>query len=64
MTVNPYRQRWITVIKQMIMVRGAIWAAGYLAGFIISLGRGDRRVDDRLEELEKEFAAENTKAPL
>ena len=52
---DEYKQRWLEVLKRMIVLKGALHTAGYLAGFIVSLGRTDYRITRRLAELETEY---------
>lgn len=52
---DEYQRRWLEVVKHMITLKGALYTAGYLAGFIVSLGRTDYRITRRLAELETEY---------
>ena len=52
---DEYKRRWLEVLKIMITLKGALYTAGYLAGFIVSLGRTDYRITRRLSELESEY---------
>lgn len=52
---DEYKRRWLEVCKQMIVLKGALYTAGYLAGFIVSLGRTDYRILRKLAELERDF---------
>jgi len=52
---DEYKNRWMEVLKRMIVRKGALYAAGYLAGFVVSLGRTDYRITRRLAELERDL---------
>ena len=52
---DEYKRRWLEVLKHMIVLKGALYTAGYLAGFIVSLGRTDYRIIRKLTELEREY---------
>lgn len=52
---DEYKLRWLAVLKIMIALKGALYTAGYLAGFIVSLGRTDYRITRRLTELERDL---------
>ena len=52
---DEYRRRWLEVLKHMIALKGALYTAGYLAGFIVSLGRTDYRILRKLSELERDL---------
>ena len=52
---DEYKLRWLEVCKRMIVLKGALHTAGYLAGFIVSLGRTDYRLTRKLAELERDL---------
>ena len=52
---DEYKRRWLEVLKIMITLKGALYTAGYLAGFLVSLGRTDYRITRKLAELETEY---------
>jgi len=52
---DEYKNRWMEVLKRMIVRKGALYTAGYLAGFVVSLGRTDYRITRRLAELERDL---------
>ena len=52
---DEYKKRWLEVLKALIVHKGALYTAGYLAGFIVSLGRTDYRIQRRLRELEQDL---------
>lgn len=52
---DAYKQRWLEVLKALIVHKGALYTAGYLAGFVVSLGRTDYRITRKLAELERDL---------
>ena len=52
---DEYKSRWLEVCKRMLVVKGATYTAGYMVGFIVSLGRTDYRITRRLAELERDL---------
>ena len=52
---DEYKNRWMEVLKRMIVRKGALYTAGYMTGFIVSLGRTDYRITRKLSSLEREL---------
>jgi hypothetical protein len=52
---DEYKSRWLEVCKRMIVLKGALYTAGYLAGFVVCLGRTDYRIVRKLAELERDL---------
>lgn len=52
---DEYKSRWLEVCKRMLVLKGATYTAGYMVGFIVSLGRTDYRLTRKLAELERDL---------